>query len=154
MNLFLPPRQAADVKLAKSLLTGHMFEVVIGDRGSDFKDWVIEVEDKGGKAVIPSRSNATTERRTDWINYKDRDLVGRFWWKVKQLRGAATRFEKKAQNFLAFVHLAFIIIFLRQPMWPKLPKLTSTEPRQITHRFRFKLASPRHTAKASSYRTP
>lgn len=94
MNLILTPGQAADVKLAKPLLTGLPLEVVIGDKGYDSKDLVTEVEDYGGKAVIPSRSNATTERKTDWIQYKDRNLVERFWSKVKQFRRAATRFEK------------------------------------------------------------
>jgi transposase len=63
--------------------------------------------------VIPSRANATAPRETDWARYKDRNLVERFWSRAKQYRRVATRFEKKAQNFLAFVHLASIMILLR-----------------------------------------
>lgn len=63
--------------------------------------------------MIPNRSNATTPRETDWAQYKDRNLVERFWSKVKHYRRVATRFEKKAQNFLAFIQVASIMILLR-----------------------------------------
>ena len=36
-----------------------------------------------------------------------------FWHKLKQYRRVATRYEKTAQNFLAFVHVASIMILLR-----------------------------------------
>ena len=35
------------------------------------------IEDKGGAAAVPSRSNAKTPRETDWARYKDRDVVER-----------------------------------------------------------------------------
>jgi len=40
-------------------------------------------------------------------------LVERFWHKLKQYRRVATRYEKTAQNFLAFVHVVSIMILLR-----------------------------------------
>jgi len=63
-----------------------------------------------GRAWITRR---LPPRETDWSRYKDRNLVERFWSKAKQYRRVATRFEKKAQNFLAFVHVASIMIMLR-----------------------------------------
>lgn len=39
--------------------------------------------------------------------------VVRFWSKAKPYRRVATRFEKTAQNFLAFVHVASIMILVR-----------------------------------------
>jgi transposase len=113
VKLILTPGQAADVSQATTLIEGVPFEVVIGDKGYDSKEVVAAVEDEGGEAVIPSRSNATNPRQTDWSRYKDRNLVERFWSKAKQYRRVATRFEKKAQNFLAFVHVASIMILLR-----------------------------------------
>ena len=113
MKLILTPGQAADVSQAKTLIEGVPFEVVIGDKGYDSQEVVAAVEDQGGEAVIPSRSNAAVPRETDWSRYKDRNLVERFWSKVKHYRRVATRFEKKAQNFLAFVHVASIMILLR-----------------------------------------
>jgi len=39
--------------------------------------------------------------------------VEQFWFKVKQYRRVATRYDKTARNFLAFVHVASIMILLR-----------------------------------------
>ena len=113
VKLLLTPGQASDVSQAKTLIDGVPFEVVIADKGYDSQEVVAAVEGKGGEAVVPSRSNAKTPRATDWARYKDRNLVERFWAKAKQYRRVATRYEKKAQNFLAFVHVASIMILLR-----------------------------------------
>lgn len=113
VKLILTPGQASDVGQAKALIEGVPFEIVIADKGYDSQEVVAAIEDKGGEAVVPTRSNAKTPRETDWALYKDRNVVERFWSKVKQYRRVATRFEKKAQNFLAFVHVASIMILLR-----------------------------------------
>ncbi len=113
VKLTLTPGQVADVTEAKSLLTDIPLEEVIGDKGYDSKQLVTTVEAQGGEAVIPSRKNAVSPREIDWDRYKDRNLVERFWSKIKHYRRVATRFEKKAQNFLAFVHIASIMILLR-----------------------------------------
>jgi transposase len=113
VKLILTPGQAADVTQAKTLIEGIPFEVVIGDKGYDSKEVVAAIEARGAEAVIPSRKNHTSPRKIDWARYKDRNLVERFWSKAKQYRRVATRYEKKAQNFLAFVHLASIMILLR-----------------------------------------
>lgn len=113
VNLTLTPGQAADVTEAKSLIQGLELDEVIGDKGYDSKKLVATVEAQGGGAVIPSRKNAISPREIDWDRYKDRNLVERFWSKIKHFRRIATRFEKKAQNFLAFVHVASIMILLR-----------------------------------------
>jgi hypothetical protein len=45
--------------------------------------------------------------------YKDRNLVERFFNKIKQCRRVATRYDKLAANYLAFVELAAIPLWLR-----------------------------------------
>lgn len=113
VKLILTPGQAADVTQAQPLIADVPFAVVIGDKGYDAQEVVAAIEGQGGEAVIPSRKNATAPRDTDWVQYKERNVVERFWSKVKHYRRVATRFEKKAQNFLAFVHVASIMILLR-----------------------------------------
>jgi transposase len=113
VKLLLTPGQAADVTQAKTLIEGVPFEVVIGDKGYDSKEVVAAIKGQGGEAVIPSRKSTLAQRVIDWARYKDRNLVERFWSKAKQYRRVATRFEKKAQNFLAFVHVASIMILLQ-----------------------------------------
>ena len=113
VELIPTPGQAADVTQAKSLIEGVPFEIGIADKGYDSKEVVAAGEDKGAEAVVPSRSNAKAPREIDFVQYKERNLVERFWSKVKQYRRVATRYEKKARNYLAFVQVASIMILLR-----------------------------------------
>ena len=113
MKLVLTPGPAADVTQAETLITDVPFAVVIADRGYDSRDVVRAVEARGGEAVIPSRATNTVQRPIDRERYKDRNLAERFWSKVKQYRRVATRSEKKAANFLAFVKVAAMMIMLQ-----------------------------------------
>jgi transposase len=113
VKIVLTPGQAADVTQAKTLLEGVPFEVAIGDKGFDSQDLVDFIEAQGGKAVIPSRKNRTEQRDYDRERYKDRNLVERFWNKIKHYRRVATRYEKTARNFLAFIHVASIMLLLQ-----------------------------------------
>ena len=113
VTLVLTPGQAADVTQAPALLAGSDPEVVIADKGYDSNAVVEAIEAKRAEAVIPPRKNRTEPRPYDRDRYKDRNLAERFWSKVKQYRRVATRYEKTARNFLAFVHVASIMILLR-----------------------------------------
>lgn len=105
--------QEADVTHAESLLAGTAPAVVIADKGYDKQALVDAIEARGGEAVIPTQKNRAVQREIDRDRYEDRNLVERFWAKAKQYRRVATRYEKKAQNFLAFVHVASIMILLQ-----------------------------------------
>ncbi len=45
--------------------------------------------------------------------YKQRNLIERFFNKIKHFRRIATRYEKRASNYLAMIKLAAIRIWLR-----------------------------------------
>lgn len=45
--------------------------------------------------------------------YAERNLIERFFKFIKQFRGIATRYEKTARNFLAAVHLACALAWLK-----------------------------------------
>jgi transposase len=113
VKLVLTPGQAADVTQAKTLLAGVPFEVAIGDKGFDSQEVVDFIEARGGEAVIPPRKNRAQPREYDRDRYKDRNLVERFWNKVKHYRRVATRYEKTARNFLAFIQVASIMVLLQ-----------------------------------------
>jgi transposase len=112
-HFILSPGQEADITHADALLAGTTPAVVIADKGYDKKALVAAIEARGGEAVIPTQKNRAEQRDIDRDRYKDRNLVERFWAKAKQYRRVATRYDKKAQNFLAFVHVASIMILLR-----------------------------------------
>ena len=113
VKLVLTPGQAADVTQAETLIEGVPFEVVIADRGYDSQAVVDAVEAKGGEAVIPTQKNRKVQRDIDRERYRDRNLVERFWARMKHYRRVATRYEKTARNFLAIIHVASIMLLLR-----------------------------------------
>jgi len=113
VRLHLTAGQVADVTQAETLLDGVEADVVIGDKGYDSDAVVKAIEASGAEAVIPPKRNRTAPRPYDTDRYRDRNLVERFWGRAKQYRRVATRYEKTARNFLAFVHLASIMILLR-----------------------------------------
>ena len=44
--------------------------------------------------------------------YKARHLVENFFQRIKRYRRVAMRFDKLARNFLAFIHLASVLVWL------------------------------------------
>jgi transposase len=108
----LTPGQAADITQAMPLLDGYEFDVVLGDKGFDSKKLINYIEERGAEAVIPPRSNLKDQREFDRHLYKERNLVERFINRIKQFRRVATRYEKTARNFLAFVQVAAITVLL------------------------------------------
>ena len=71
-----------------------------------------EIERRGALAVIPTQKGRKEQREVDRHQYRERNLVERFWSKLKQYRRVATRYEKKAANFLAFVKVAAMMVML------------------------------------------
>ena len=113
VELTLSAAQESDITQAEELLAGHEPEVVIADKGYDSDALVAEVRTRGAVAVIPPRKNRVEQREVDWHLYRARGVVEWFWSKIKQFRRVATRYEKKAQNFLAFAQVASIMVILR-----------------------------------------
>ena len=115
--LRLSAGQEADVGHALPLLGAVPAEAevkaVIADKGYDSQAVVGGAEARGAEAVIPTLSTRKHQRVIDKDLYKERNLAERFWNKVKQFRRVATRYEKTARNFLAFTHVASIMVLLR-----------------------------------------
>ena len=113
VELQLTPGQAADITQAESLLQDHAFDAVLGDKGYDSKKLIDFIHNRSAQAVIPPRSNLKDQREFDRHLYKERNLVERFINRIKQFRRVATRYEKTARNFLAFVQVAAITVLLQ-----------------------------------------
>lgn len=81
---------------------------------------------QGIRAVIPERADRKANRvrrgsvggrppAFDRELYKTRNVVGRRFARLKQFRAIATRFDKLAARYHAGLHLASLILWLRQP---------------------------------------
>jgi transposase len=111
--LLLTAAQESDIAQAEALLADHEPEAVIADKGYDSKALVDDVERRGAEAVIPTQRTRKEQRAVDRHMYRERNLCERFWSKIKQHRRLATRYEKKAANYLAFVKVAAMIVMLK-----------------------------------------
>jgi transposase len=114
LRLTLTPGQAHDVTAARDLLDQTVAKsIVMGDKAYD-ADWVVElIEQQGGRANIPFYANRKPRRPFDAGLYKRRNLIERFFNKLKHFRRIATRYEKTARNFLALAAIAATRLWLR-----------------------------------------
>ena len=112
--LSLTPGQAADIAEVQPLLEDNEIEAenCLGDKSYDGDGFVGWLEGRGTKPVIPPKANRKTPRKTDFALYRERNLVERFFNKIKNYRAIATRFDKYASTFLAGVLLVSIILWL------------------------------------------
>jgi transposase len=109
----LTPGQACDLDGADILLPRIKADILIGDKGFDADERVIVPLEQAGKiVVIPPKANRKQPRPYDKELYKARHLIENFFARLKQFRAIATRYDKRAINFLAGVYLASTIIWL------------------------------------------
>jgi transposase len=87
--------------------------VVIADKGYDADKVRSCIRDQGAIPNIPNRSNRKKKYRWKKAVYRQRNHVERFFNKLKQYRRIATRYDKLAATFFAFIQLASVRIFLR-----------------------------------------
>ena len=78
---------------------------VVADKAYGSKTIRKHIADEGALAVIPSKSNAKIPIPHDPNLYAMRNIVERFFCKMKDMRRLATRFEKLSRNFLAMLHI-------------------------------------------------
>ena len=61
---------------------------------------------------MPPKSNRKEQREYDENLYQARHLIENFFAKLKQYRAIATRYDKRAHNFLGAIYLAAAVIWL------------------------------------------
>ena len=104
-TVFLTPGQVADCT---------QDETVIADKADDTDANLDMIETAGATVVIPSKSNRKSPRSLDRETCKIRNLVERFFGRIKEFRRVATRHDKTARNFLSAVRLAISRFLLRR----------------------------------------
>ena len=109
----LTPGQACDLDGADVLLPQIEAETLLGDKGYDADDRVINLLQAAGKTVvIPPKRNRKVQRHYDKTLYKARHLIENFFCKLKQFRAIATRYDKTSKNFLAAIYCVASFIWL------------------------------------------
>ena len=102
-----------DMTQAEALIEG-MLDVgaVVADKAFDADSLLERIAGMKAQAIIPPRSNRRDIRAYDKHVYKSRNLVERFFARIKQFRRIATRYDKLASRFAAFVSIVAAFIWL------------------------------------------
>jgi len=102
-----------DICQAEDLISGLPFDKLLADRVYDSNRFRAAIAIRSAEAVIPSTRSRSKEISYDKHIYKERNLVERFFSKIKHFRRIATRYEKTALSFAAMLFLVGAIIWLR-----------------------------------------
>lgn len=119
----IAPGQRHDVILTDRTLDAAFVEWLpprlIADRAWDSSKWKTRLRDERGiELIAPRRTKGpgSTCRKQDGRSlrrYKRRWKVERLFAWLKRFRRIETRYERKAANYLGFLHLACAMILLR-----------------------------------------
>ena len=113
LAFLVTPGQAHDLEGADFFLPQMQADMLLADRAFDADKRVIEPLLAAGKTpVIPSMPGRKNPRPYDKALFVARHLIENFFCKLKQFRAIATRYDKRAINFLGGIYAAAIVIWL------------------------------------------
>lgn len=115
VHLQLSAGNLNDSTVAVNVLSHVMIKdsVVQVDRAYGTTEIRAYISEQQATYSIPPKTNTREPWPCDWWLYKERHLVECFFQKLKQFRRIATRYDKLASRFLAFVLLASICILVK-----------------------------------------
>ena len=85
---------------------------VAGDRGYSSPTVRRRLRRRHVQPVIPTRKDQPRQTRFDRQAYRQRNRVERLINRLKQFRRIATRYEKRAANYLAMITIGMILLWL------------------------------------------
>ena len=114
ITLKLTEGQAHDGRSAADMLDAiAQGQVLLADRAYDSNALRDSLAERGAWANIKPISRRASKQAFSPFLYRYRNLVERFFNKLKHFRAVATRYDKDPANFLASVKLASVRIWLR-----------------------------------------
>jgi transposase len=112
LEVIITPGQQHDCTVADKLIDFIAGKACLADGSYDTNAILQELEFRELEAVIPSGEDRSTKRRLNRNLYKKRYLVELFFHKLKRFRRVATRYEKTAACYLAFISLACACLWI------------------------------------------
>jgi len=102
-----------DITQAEALIEGLPASFVLADKAYDADHFRQAIDSLGAQAVIPFNGSRSAVSKHDRHIYKERNLVERFFSKLKHFRRIATRYEQTARAYLSMVQLVAVVIWTR-----------------------------------------
>lgn len=124
MTFILTPGQQNEITVLKLLLSqGAVRQVrsgqlkrrpkrVVGDKGYSSRPHRQWLRRQGISYTIPRRQDERHRGRFNHAVYRQRNRVERLISRLKQFRRIATRYEKLAENYLAMLLIASLLLWL------------------------------------------
>lgn len=114
IDLHLTAGQADDGKSAAAMLDAlQPHAILLADRAYDSNAIRALARERNVWANIPPKKHRTGSFSfSAWV-YRQRNLIERYFNKLKQYRGIATRYDRDPLNFMAAIKLASVRIWLR-----------------------------------------
>ena len=112
VEIDITPGQDADINRAEQMLENIDPDAFLADRAYDADRLIDRLTERGITVVIPPKRNRMTQRETDFALYRERNLIERFFNKLKQFRAIVTRYDKLKSTFRTAVQFASVIILL------------------------------------------
>ena len=100
-----------DCTQAVRLLETIFPEYVAADKAYDSNSIIECIESKGAQAVIPSQARRRQRREIDTNLYKERNRIERLFCRLKGFRRIATRYDKLASRFAAFILIVCAVVW-------------------------------------------
>ena len=113
LKYILTGGQEAECKQAIPLLENVKASAVLADKAYDTNELREWLKCREIKAVIPPKSNRIEEIECDYWHYKERHVVECLFGKLKHYRRIATRYEKKAINYMGMLSFSSVLLWLR-----------------------------------------
>jgi transposase len=115
LHLRLTPGQEADSPQLPLLLEALAATpgAVVADKAYDTNTVLAAIAQRGAEAVIPPKKTRRHQRPHAPPLYAERNKIERFFGRLKEARGLATRYEKTATSFLAVAHLLAALDWMR-----------------------------------------
>jgi len=112
LRFLLTPGQASDIGQAEALIAGLPAGHVLADKGYDAKAFRAAITTQDAVPVIPPRKTSP-QVPCDYALYCERNLVERFFQKIKHFRRIATRYEQTPRAFLSMLAIVSAVIWTR-----------------------------------------
>ena len=112
LRFILTPGQASDINQAEPLIADLPAGHVLGDKGYDSMAFRDTIQKQNAVPVIPPRTTSP-QAPCDFVLYCERNLVERFFLKIKHFRRIATRYDQTPRAFLSILCLVSAFIWTR-----------------------------------------
>jgi transposase len=106
--------QAHDGRSADDMLSSLVRgDILLADRAYDSDALRLDLAERGARANVKLMPNRVNLPPFDKRLYRKRNIVERFFNKLKHFRAIATRYDKRDDNYLASIKLASARIWMR-----------------------------------------